>query len=296
MKLNSKSDVPNIGKKIESKKNYNINKNINIRYVLCKLVNTVVFCFKYVFYKVFYFVKINPKRNYGLDLARIGASLFVTFYHLLENIKKTNNYELKKYSHLLFLITNGNNNMFALLSGFFIAKKINIRRIIYLIAQVFYYIYYDYCPYLEKHIYDKKVSPRPKPDIKIVTQEVLYYWYFISYLPLCFIFPLINPRLNYMSYALILFALFTFFFLIPFYYKKDIYKEGNGHSIFHLFHVGLMGVCINQMKLHRKGFFLIWGILYILLIYISYNLKYGDIKYKEYLWFLEYYFRGDTNQ
>ena len=41
------------------------------------IIEKIRICIKYIFYKIFYFVKLDPKRNYGLDVARIYASILV---------------------------------------------------------------------------------------------------------------------------------------------------------------------------------------------------------------------------
>ncbi len=146
--------------------------------------------------------KVSAQRNSNIELLRIICIFFIILRHYSTQVT-WGNIDSDPWSWqrlFLELITIGGstgNNVFLLISGYFlIGKKINIKRIISLIAEMFFYSWI-----IMLIIFATGVLPFSfKEMIKALFPIWFgYNWYVCCYVIMCCFLPFINPFLDNLS-------------------------------------------------------------------------------------------------
>lgn len=140
------------------------------------------------------------ERNSALELLRIIGIFFIILRHYSENVIPFADVTTANWSwRITFLQVNTAwgliaNNIFTLISGYFmISKKVNWKRIVCLIAEMFFYSYL-----IMVILYGFGVLPFSIKDMikQLVPVWFGNTWYVNCYLVLCCFLPFINPFLD----------------------------------------------------------------------------------------------------
>lgn len=239
---------------------------------------------------------VNKERNYGIDLLRIVAIIYVVILHVLGRGGVLDSAIINsiqfKFVWFLEILCFCAVDIFALISGYVgyndKEKKYNYSNYLFLWFQVVFYgltimlIFQIVSPSLiDKKDFIKMLFP--------VTNNL--YWYFTAYTGLFFLIPFLNAaiRISSKKYLKLLFViLFICFSVLETLF--DIFKLSKGYSLMWLIILYIMGAIIKKCEIGNKTNKYLAFILIILFTFISWILNiYGlnidllNIKITKYL-------------
>jgi surface polysaccharide O-acyltransferase-like enzyme len=192
------------------------------------------------------------ERNYGIDLLRIVAMIFIPILHVLlqggilgNSISLSANYEVAWFLEIMAYCAV---NCYALISGYVgYDSKYKYSNIIYLYLQVIFYT-----------IIITSIFAVFKPDTVRISSFVKalfpfafdVYWYFTAYFCMFFFIPFMNFFINTASKNLAgkaVLAIIILFSILPTIFANDMFKTSGGYSVYWLSMMYIIGAYIKNM-------------------------------------------------
>lgn len=233
---------------------------------------------------------IERKRNYGIDLFKILATVNIVILHInLQSglIKKKSNSSIFKKIWLLEIFAYWGVNGFGLISGFIGYKKYKYSNLIYIWIEVFFYsILLSIILFLIKEISYKEVFYSFFPIL------IKRHWYVNAYFSMYLFLPFINEGIknlnkNILRNIVIFFILFfSFYNVIAKIIKKTEYNFLNyGYSTTWLVILYIIGAffgkyVINNEKTPKIEYYFFWIFLYLFFSFFTFGIFIKIIKYK----------------
>ena len=233
-------------------------------------------------------MNIKKERNYGIDLLRILAMLFIVILHsygrggiLYNTIENTSQY---KFAWLIEIIAYCAVDVFALISGYVCYKennnKINISRYFNLWLQV---VFYGLLINIAFNIYDPSLVSKTNYLKVLFPVSNNLYWYFTAYTGLFFLMPFINNGIKNTDNKMLKKIFIIIFLLFSLYGTFfNIFSFERGYSFVWILILYILGAIIKKCEIGKNlnKMFIIIGIVILTAItyfYKMYGIQYGDI-------------------
>jgi surface polysaccharide O-acyltransferase-like enzyme len=197
------------------------------------------------------------ERNYGIDLLRIVAMIFIPILHVLgqggilsSSVPLSVNFEVAWFLEIMAYCAV---NCYALISGYVgYGYKYRYSNIIYILLQVLIYT-----------IITTGIFMIFKPEIvgiKDIIKAIFpfafnVYWYFTAYFCMFFFIPFINYFVEKASKEMsrnLLWTIIILFSIIPTLFHNDVYKVDGGYSAFWLSMMYFIGAYIKKYGINTK--------------------------------------------
>lgn len=190
------------------------------------------------------------KRNYGIDLLRVVATLMIIVLHILGigGVLQTAlpNSIVYKIAWFMEIVAYCAVNCYALISGYVgVNSKFRLSHILNLWLQVCFYSVIIYCigAFWSDGITWKTIV---KACFPVMTKE---YWYFTAYFALYLMMPLLNRMLYAVDKKMAKYFVFlsvVLFVFMPMLAKTDLFFINNGYSVGWLVILYLLGGIIRK--------------------------------------------------
>lgn len=220
----------------------------------------------------------KENRNYGIDLLRIIAMIFIVILHCLGHGGglKASSVALKDYKISLFLevVAYSAVDIFGIISGYVMSsrKKVKYSNLIIFWLEV---VFYGVAITTMFNIYDSSIIKSSDYVKALMPISYKYYWYITAYFGMMIISPFIlnsteNISKNFARKALIVIILV--FSIIETLFK--VFQLNNGYSTLWLIILFIIGILIRKSELNFKKSHILSGII-ILTIFTWYYCIFG---------------------
>ena len=219
-------------------------------------------------------LKVENKRNYGIDFFRMLSMLMVLILHIMgfggilrSTVVLSTNYEI---AWLIYTLAYGAVNCYALISGFVgVDSTYKIHKIITLWVQV---VFYTLSITLAFSVFIPEAVEGGMSWIKAAL-PVLFdqYWYFTAYFCMFFFIPVLNYLLNTLDkkkMEKLLLGIVFLFSIYPTIRGKDIFGTQSGYSMVWLIALYLVGGYIKKYRIAdeikgKKAIFLFFACILV---------------------------------
>jgi surface polysaccharide O-acyltransferase-like enzyme len=196
------------------------------------------------------------ERNYGVDLLRIVAMLFILILHVLghggileESVPLSIHYELAWFLEISAYCAV---NCYSLISGFVgYDSQFRYANIIYLYLQVIFYTVLVTCIFA--------ICMPGSVGVKYFIKAIFpfafgTYWYFTAYFGMFFLIPFMNYFIKKLSGELaskMILIIVCVFSILPTIFHNDMFNTSSGYSMLWLSLMYLVGACMRKYNLNK---------------------------------------------
>lgn len=225
------------------------------------------------------------KRNYGIDLLRIAATLMIIVLHILGAGGVLRSIEPDSMNYKVFWLVEIAAycavNCYALISGYVgIHSKFRFSNIVKLWMQV---AFYTVTLYLVGSFWIEGITWKTivKACFPVMIKE---YWYFTAYFCMYFMMPFLNMILEAMDlkkakgFIVVSMVLFT---IMPIIARKDLFSTNNGYSVAWLVILYLFGGVIRkyEAEIRIRKWLLLSG--YVVSVLVTFVVQVVEIPFFE---------------
>lgn len=222
----------------------------------------------------------GAERNYGIDLLKIVAMMFICILHVcnfggLSVSEKSfpDNYRLVAFFKAL---TYGALNMYAIISGYVgYNKKFKLSRPALIWLEL---VFYTILSTVLMSFINPSIMPENawfKAVMPVMNRE---YWYMTAYFGMVVLMPLMNAALQKASMktlSFVLLGVLVFYCVLPTYMDVSVFNLGNGYSTIWLCVMYIVGGYIARIR--KKPHPLITFAVFVIMVLLTWFAKLNDM-------------------